>query len=363
MVRTLRSCKSGSIVDLMIGTSFRVTLVAGAILCALAGAVYSQAPSYGEIVFAEGREFTIVRDGEAQTFQTYQNDVLGYRLQKGDLIQTGSATLVEIQILPKGTVLKLAENSSFLIQGMGTGDETVMLSLVYGRLRAKVAKLSGKESFSIRSGATVAGVRGTDFGFDMVIKPMDSGAAALGPRAEIYCFSGEVEVAPLWPETLANAGIAPTSGTVTIKADQLVSIDLSRSLPIVERRTVDEAVKAFWIENAFKGSTQVPAPESSPLALPLAVPEEAAGPAWAPESVPILPQPDFKPYKRAISLKNIGLGSSALIALAGLGAQGFGLYQVSGGESELGNNLIISGGLGISVSVVISVVALLIGSP
>ena len=344
--------------------SFRVTLVAGTMLFALAVAVYSQSPSYGEIVFSEGREFTVVRDGEARTFQTHENDVLGYRLQKGDLIQTGPATLVEIQLLPKGTVLKLAENSSFLIQGLGNVGEPVTLGLVYGRVRAKVSRLSGKETFSIRSGSTVAGVRGTDFGFDMVIKPSESGTATnLVPIAEIYCFSGEVEVAPLWPETLAAAGIAPTTGTVIIKADQLVSIDLSRSLPVVDRRAVDEAVRMFWVENDFKGSTKVPAPEIPPLVVPLAAAEKSAESTLAPESVPIVPQPDYAPYKRAVSIKNIGLGSSSLFALTGLGLQGLGLYYRSIGESSLGDNFIMGGGIGIGVSVVIAVVALFIGLP
>ena len=343
-------------------------LVAGAILLALAGPVHSQSRIYGEIVFAEGREFTIVRDGEARTFQTHENDVLGYRLQKGDLVQTGSLTLIEIQILPKGTVLKLAENSSFMLQGLGSGDEPVTLSLVYGRVRAKVAKLSGKETFSIRSGSTVAGVRGTDFGFDMLIKPSEGGTVAtMVPRADVYCFSGEVEVAPLWPESLAAAGIAPTSGTVVIKADQLVSIDLTRSLPIVERRPVDEAVKSFWTENGFKGTPKVPAPESASLVLSAPSPglsgTAEAGQDGAQESVPILPKMDYGPYKRVISFKNIGLGSSALIALAGLGAQGFGLYQLSEGDSGLGNYFMMGGGIGIGVSVVAMVATLLIGSP
>jgi len=354
----------------MSGPSFRVTFAVGAVLFTLAGIqpVVSQTPAYGEIVFAEGREFTIVRAGEAQTFQTHENDVLGYRLQKGDLVQTGPATLVEIQLLPKGTVLKLAENTSFLIQGLGNTGEPVTLSLVYGRVRAKVAKLSGKESFSIRSGASVAGVRGTDFGFDMVLKPTEGGGtAALVPLAEVYCFSGEVEVAPLWPETLAAAGIAPTTGTVIIKANQLVAIDLSRSLPVVERRSVDAEVKAFWVENAFKGSTKVPAPEGAPLAVPSAVPlsyvDKTTAPGGSPESVPILPNTDLTSYKRAISIKNIGLGSSALLALAGLGAQAFGLYNLSNGDTGMGNNFVMGGGIGIGVSVVVMVVTLFIGSP
>jgi hypothetical protein len=187
------------------------------------------------------------------------------------------------------------------------------------------------------------------------------------PLAEVYCFSGEVEIAPLWPETLAAAGVAPTTGTVIIKADQLVSIDLSRSLPLVERRSVDDAVKNFWVQNSFKGSTKVPAPAGDPLVVPSADPRLSVDKATvlegAPESVPILPNTDFTPYKKAISIKNIGLGSSSLIALAGLGAQAFGLYSISNGDSGMGNNFIMGGGIGIGVSVVVMVATLFIGAP
>jgi len=84
-------------------------------------------------------------------------ETIGLRIEPGDLVQTKASTFVEIQLVrrvPCSSSPRTAPSSS---RGSETRAESVSLGLIYGRVRAKVAKLSGAESFSIRSGGTVAG--------------------------------------------------------------------------------------------------------------------------------------------------------------------------------------------------------------
>jgi hypothetical protein len=332
----------------------RRSFVCGALLAvgfAIAGplvsAVAQDAPR-GEVVYAEGKEFSLVRGGVVRTIKADDPEAIGLRVENGDLVQTKASTFVEIQLVPQGTVLKLAENSSFLFKGIGKSGEDISLGLVYGRVRAKVAKLSGTESFTIRSGGTVAGVRGTDFGFDAIAsRPAERTTTFKQPDVRVYCFSGEVSVAPV--AEVAKEAEAPV---VLVKANELVAVDLSTDVPLVERRAIDADIKTYWIAHEFVGET----PVAAPVAVPIIAPEKEVQIQYI--------QPDYAPYRRAARTKNVAIFGALLFGAIGLGLQAAGVPDiVDGGSTENGVGLMATGGICIGISLSTLVLSYFINPP
>lgn len=332
--------------------------------------------SSADIVFASGREFSIIRSGEIHRYAADAPEVLGLSLLSGDMVQTGADTFVEIQLLPAGSVLKLAENTSFLLKSVGGqgADPSASFGLVYGRVRAKVAKLTGSGSFSIRSGPTVAGVRGTDFGLDATVPsfPREAGAEVAtpaSPAVKVYCFSGEVAVYPSVPESSASPDAASPTGDadpgaplsslpyVVLQADEQAEVALASGIPLVERSSVDEETKSYWMANDFRATPEVPAPAGADLSVPsgasVAAPLPPA-PAPAPEKVVELRyvQPDYAPYDRALAFKNGAIVGAGLFSLLGIGFQVTGVVKIGAGDYDSGAKWVTAGSVGMGAGVV-----------
>ncbi len=303
------------------------------------------------VVFADGPEFSVVRDGAVKRFLP-ADDILGYELRDGDLLQTGRSTFVEVQLKPKGSMLKLAENSSFVFRGI-EDPSSASLELIYGRVRAKVAKVAGGESFFIRSRQTAAGVRGTDFGFDSVLVPGPAGPAA---SVSVYAFSGSVAVVPV-EEKAAPA--------ISLQGGEALTVDLSSAVPVVERMKLDDEVVEFWRSYDFKGTPPIAPPPSglpvaaaeAPAAAPAAQPAEAAAPVIK------YITPDFRPYRETIALKNTTIGIAALTNILSLAALAFGAYSVSTGNTSLGEPVLWGSAAAVGVSAGILGFSFFIPSP
>jgi len=269
----------------------------------------------GEVVYAEGKDFSVVRQGNRTSYSVSDPQVIGMTVAEGDLIQTGGGTFVEVQLLPRGSVIKIAENSSFLFKGLGPGGATVSLGLLYGRVRAKVATLSGSDSFSIRTGSTVAGVRGTDFGMDSIIQPYDSQPSAavpsFTPTVRVYCFTGQVAVLPESTEDV----IPPSAPAVIVKKNEEVSVDLSSSIPLVERKSLEADTVNYWSQNDFKGSTPVAPPKTPALEVP---PPSSTGATTAAPAPTVFIKPDYTPFVRVNNAKNQSIGAAILFTSLGL---------------------------------------------
>ncbi len=382
---------------------------------------------YGEIVFAVGQEFSVIRSGAMRSYNPSAPAALGLRVQEGDLIQTSADTFLEIQLIPSGSVLKLAENTSFILRVMGGSGEENAFKLVYGRVRAKVNKLSGTESFSIRSGQTIAGVRGTDFGFDATVTPQgtEGGQPQWTPDVTVYCFSGEVAVYPSAPEVTEDEATTSAAGVtkgdqlgqepqeqkiaakpipyIVIKANEQATVALQSGIPLVERAPVEEQTMTYWKDNEFKGETPLPAPKGVDLSQEEAVtspapklatattqPSTKAAGATAPtgaestvqqapspqtaEASPAEPPaekvveiryipPDLRPFKQAMALKNSALMGAGAFALLGITIQAIGLMGINNNNSDVGMQYLGVGSLCIGMSATILTTGFLIKLP
>ncbi len=213
--------------------------------------VFSQSQSSGLqpsglIVYAEGTGFDVIHEGNISYIDlSAGDDPSEVSLYAGDVINTYDNTFIEIQLTPSSNMIKISENSSFTLEETSSeGGGSFVLN--YGRVRAKVVKLFGSERFRITGPSMVAGVRGTDFGYNS-IADMKSGGMQV---SEVYCFEGSVAVQLISGEE---------KDEVLIKTDEMVTeitggegeqgkLKISGLTP---------EIKTYWKENDFKSNAEI----------------------------------------------------------------------------------------------------------
>jgi|GEM_PF-1939678 len=286
----------------------------------------SSADSYAEIVFVQGDDLLLLQANG----RPISGDPLGLRLYPGCQVQTGAKTSVEIVAMPRHSRLRLSENTVVTI-GRLEADGTTGLKLVYGRLRSKVEKLAGtSKPFTVSTSSYVAGVRGTDFGCDLLATRPGEPAAA-----KVYCFEGNVEVKPpenvvppsaaegpkaeaAQPEAVA-ASFAPilvSAGTMAV-----VTTGETEAAPNVEQKPIDVEIDSFWKSNDFTAIQ----PEDVSQA---ENPRGSAAPAF-----------DLSPVREGLAAKNGVLGG-ALLMFASAVALDITSYAVRGHDSGTADSLL-----------------------
>lgn len=247
-----------------------------AVCLVLLSALIFAAEPYASITYAEGTGFTIIRKDKATAWPVSAPEVFGMTIERGDLIVTEASTFLEIKIHPISAKLQIAENTSFRCDADESGTKSSG-ELLYGRVRAKVTKLSSTSSYKITSPSLVAGVRGTDFGLDLIaIRPVSgktgktaAGSEATGTTAaapilnRVFCFEGSVEVTETSPAAAAAttdtaAGTTPTERVpVFIGKNEMIEKLIASSgaapasttvniEPVLLKKAVSDEVTNFW---------------------------------------------------------------------------------------------------------------------
>ena len=214
--------------------------------------------SYAFVTYAEGYNLSVFRNDELTTYDVLVDNVIGMPLLPGDIVQTDGDTFVEMQVMPSRTVVKIAENTTFEIERIG-GSGGGSFSMSYGRLRARVERVARDDRFEIRGFTAVAGVRGTDFGYDMVVErpspstSTETGVAQLQTR--VYVFDGEVDVTETVTET-----VAPEPQVVRLQANEMVqvtpaepgSVGLPPGPVVFRQDAIDPGIQLYWLEQNFR---------------------------------------------------------------------------------------------------------------
>ncbi|MCP5514149.1 MAG: FecR domain-containing protein [Spirochaetales bacterium] len=218
--------------------------------------LFSQTSQSCVIIYADGDGFTHVRGGTDVYYDLFETDVLGLVFRQGDILITEPGTVLELQVSGSDSIIKISENSSFRIDTFpekGGG----LFSLTYGRIRAKVEKLTGSQSFKIDGKSAVCGVRGTDFGYDIIADPAGLREDIL---SRVYCFSGSVEVVkkteqPVLTDTSAvlpgQIITSPKENSIIITANEMVAIKTSEPEKLLAAETVPDDVTSYWDINDF----------------------------------------------------------------------------------------------------------------
>ncbi len=183
-----------------------------------------------------------MRDGQKRNYDPAVEYVEDTEIRVGDYINTYSDAFLEIVLEPGDRILKIAEHTSLKIpEADHKGTQTGAVQLTYGRVRARVLSLAGGGSFQVRGPSMVAGVRGTDFGYDHVATAGGTGDGNT-VREIVYCLEGSVSVVPLESEE-----------TSLIEAGEMIVRDSSdvTAYPALSVIPIDEAITSYWNANAF----------------------------------------------------------------------------------------------------------------
>jgi hypothetical protein len=230
------------------------SLISWAFLTFVALPAYPQADPYAVVLFAEGYSMSVYRNGQLENYDVISDDVIGMPLLPGDLVQTDPSTYVEIQVMPARTVVKVAENTSFEIAAIG-GAGGGQFDISYGRLRAQVERITSRETFQVRGFSAVAGVRGTDFGYDLVASR--EGGEPLETR--VYVFDGAVEVNAV-PEVEAATPEAQELARpepVVLSGDQMFVLG-PPGTPVGSVEAIAPDIQTFWTEQDFQAEAVDP---------------------------------------------------------------------------------------------------------
>lgn len=134
-------------------------------LFALGTAAYAQSGPSAQLVYSDDDSAlrATAASGASRAL------LLGDYLRAGETLATGAST-AEIKLIPNGSIVKIARNSIFKVEGLAgaSGSDTNEFALLGGKLRTVAARSSGSEKYRIRTPSAVAGVRGTDFSLSVV---------------------------------------------------------------------------------------------------------------------------------------------------------------------------------------------------
>ncbi|MDR2150739.1 MAG: hypothetical protein LBO67_08035 [Spirochaetaceae bacterium] len=252
------------------------------------------------LFFAEGNGFSLAI-GERIFLYTPEKINGGLVLNASDMIQTAADSTVEIQLAPSATVIKLAENTSFIYQSPHT------YTLLYGRIRI-VTGLQ-PEPLVIQVHNAYINFPGGDIDIDFLYDPTVVQADPT-PLVRLYCFSGYAQLIP------AAAGAADDTVPLSVNAGESLSYQIRSTFSYVEQKPVDEHILTYWERNQFKGSTTLRLPRTT---LPsFGPPEPETRIEWIPqiEYVPVMP--NYDPYLKAARGKNIALIVGILGVAAGI---------------------------------------------
>ncbi len=205
------------------------------------------ADSGAVVSYADGNGFIVVSDGIRTSYNLAVDDVLGLPVGEGDTILTDDGTFLEIELLsgPRG-VVKLAENTTFTVASLDESSGSVF-KVVYGRIRVKAERITGGSRLWVTGHDTVAGVRGTDFGYDLFYDLAQEGAER---QTAVYCFDGEVDVLHFDQETVSKADLINTEPFI-LGADRMVRTKSSAPEAKLKSTAIEEEIRNFWFNYPF----------------------------------------------------------------------------------------------------------------
>lgn len=141
----------------------RIKTFAAALALAFVAAAmaFAQAPQSLVLEFVEGSNLDIVYP-DSTTYSFKSGSVQeGDTIPVGSTVKTGAGTSAELKIKPNGTIIKLAKQTTFKVEGLATPQKDHNgFTLIAGKIRTVAAVGS---QYSVYTATTVAGVRGTDF--------------------------------------------------------------------------------------------------------------------------------------------------------------------------------------------------------
>jgi len=224
------------------------------------------------IYYAQGRDFSHTIRGQQTIFSAEVIRRGSVILDRSGVVQTGSGTSLEIQLVPCGTLIKLSENTTIIYNGIDQNGGFADIGLLFGRIRvvSGVADPGGIHPIVVRSGGIAARIIDGDMGIDYVLEPGRN--IVVSPMFRVHAFRGSAEV------YFQGAGVtaAPLTQTQVFAVEQggSLSLDVTPAHTFVERGALGSSVIAYWSTNNFAGTPPLRMPNTA-IALALEpIPQE-----------------------------------------------------------------------------------------
>ena len=171
---------------------------------------------------------------------------LGEPLPVGWTLVTGDGDSAELQLLPSGTMIRIAENTNFRVSSLGggpVGAEPSSFELGFGKFRAVTGGLAGERAYEFRGRHSVCGVRGTDFGMQRLVVGTEE-------VEEAFVFEGEISLA-----------LEQTGEQITVSGGEYA---VARPEDFRPRPMPDAKSGGLLAELAFESPGKAGAPEIEP---------------------------------------------------------------------------------------------------
>jgi hypothetical protein len=112
----------------------------------------------------------LLRNGREYLF-LHPNDMPkgGIVLQNSDVIQTSADAFVELRVKPGGISVRVAENSSLLVENITNAGNILVFSLIYGRIR--IVQKRKADTAIVKVGLSLVEIRKGDVSIDYTVFP------------------------------------------------------------------------------------------------------------------------------------------------------------------------------------------------
>ena len=155
----------------------------------------------GQILGAQEREIVRLSNISGENFSiTMHNERMPYtseELRRGNIsleisgiVNTGTATSIDITLLPSGTTIRMAENTSLIYNGFDAHGNFEDYSLLYGRIRVNAENRT--RAIVIRGGRAAARFVNGNFGIDHMLEA-DEWSFTTQPQLRLHAFQGNAE--------------------------------------------------------------------------------------------------------------------------------------------------------------------------
>jgi outer membrane protein assembly factor BamB len=210
----------------------------------------------GTVVFASSRALVTFCAGDVavRSGSSRSPVAVGMFLSAGQTLSVGASSSCELQIGDKA-VVAAGERTELVIEDLlvKAGGTRAGLRLVEGSLASKVTKLTGSESFRVRTASAVCGVRGTEFGVAVsgggpaVVSVRQGAVYVLPARAEVRETAEPDALARTVQETLEADAPRVTAGQeMSLTADAVAAMEqaLADVIPGLEGMGAREKLNA-----------------------------------------------------------------------------------------------------------------------
>jgi hypothetical protein len=312
-----------------------------------AGIFAQESPGNGSgarVYHAEGADFVLTAGEQRHVYRPDSLGGGGLVLNPRDMIQTGADSFVEIQLVPEGTVIKAAENTSFVFNGTGRDGASVSFTILYGRIRVVRGPGEGNRDVMVQAPNAAVFIRQGDIGIDFILRPGLSltGSGVTAPLLRTFVFSGIADLVPLVTGERGGGEAA----FIRVSGGETLALEVFSGFSFTERKALERDIVEYWIQNDFKGAAPLNIPGTL-LSAAFRMPLETAEPANQIQYT----LPDYNAIKRVRQIKNGGIAAGILFSVIGIGIQSYGVYQMRAGNYDSARLLIGAGygplGLGI----------------